>query len=75
MRLADVPDPQPAAGEVLIAVEAMGVGPWDTRMRAGSFGPQPTPYVPGAELAGTVVGVGGEVSDVAVGDRVWAHPG
>jgi NADPH:quinone reductase-like Zn-dependent oxidoreductase len=75
LRLADVPDPQPAAGEVLIAVEAMGVGPWDTRMRAGSFGPQPTPYVPGAELAGTVVRVGGEVSHVAVGDRVWAHPG
>jgi NADPH:quinone reductase-like Zn-dependent oxidoreductase len=75
LQVVEVPAPTPAAGQVLIGVEAVGVGPWDTRMRAGSFGPQPTPYIPGAELAGTVVEVGAEVTGFSVGDRVWAHPG
>lgn len=74
LRVADLPTPAPGPGTLLVRVEATGVGPWDTKMRSGAFGPQPTPYVPGAELAGTVTAVGPGVESFAVGDAVWAHP-
>ena len=50
LTVADLPDPTPGPGELLVRVEAAGVGPWDTKMRSGGFGPQQTPYIPGAEL-------------------------
>jgi NADPH:quinone reductase-like Zn-dependent oxidoreductase len=75
LRVVDLPDPQAGPGQLLVRVEASGVGPWDTRMRAGEFGPQATPYIPGAEPAGTVSAVGSGVSGFAVGDSVWAYPG
>lgn len=74
LRVADLPDPVPGAEELLVRVEAAGVGPWDTKMRAGGFGPQDTPYVPGAELAGTVAALGPLAHGFRVGDRVWAYP-
>ncbi len=74
LRVADLPDPTPGPGEIRVRVEAAGVGPWDTRMRAGGFGPQETPYIPGAELAGTVEALGSGVDGFAVGDAVWAYP-
>ncbi len=74
LRVAELPDPSPGPGELLIRVAAAGVGPWDTKMRDGGFGPQETPYVPGAELAGTVAAVGANVDGFAVGDAVWSYP-
>lgn len=75
LRVVDLPDPTPGPGEVLIRVEAAGVGPWDTKMREGGMGPQQTPYVPGAELAGTVAALGPNAAGFAAGDLVWAYPG
>src|SRR2546426_5257323 len=69
MRLADVPDPQPREGEALVRIEAAGVNFIDVYHRSGAY-PVPFPLVPGQEGAGTVVAVGGGVSEVAVGDRV-----
>ncbi len=75
LAVAEVPEPVLAPEDVMVRVEAAGVGPWDTLMRSGAFGPQNTPYVPGAELAGTVARVGDAVEGFTAGDRVWSHPG
>ena len=64
-----VDDPIAAPDEVLVATSAIGVNFIDTYLRRGLYPSQP-PYIPGTEAAGTVVSVGSDVHDVAVGDRV-----
>lgn len=64
-----VDDPIPAADEVLVKVGAAGVNFIDTYLRRGMYPSQP-PYVPGAEGAGEIAGVGSAVTEFAVGDRV-----
>jgi NADPH2:quinone reductase len=66
---AEVPDPEPGPGEVLVALAAAGVNYIDTYMRSGLYS-TPLPLVPGVEGAGTVRAVGPGVDTVAVGDRV-----
>jgi len=60
LRLVDLPDPVPGAGQVLIRVEAAAVNFSDVMRRRGDVYPVPTrpPFVPGAEVAGTVAAVG-----------------
>src|SRR5690625_884981 len=69
LTLVDRPQPSPAAGEVLIRSEAIGVNYIDTYFRSGLY-PAELPFVVGGEAAGTVAGVGPGVTAVAVGDRV-----
>jgi len=72
MKLERVPRPEPGPGEVLVKVEAAGVGPWDGWIRAGKSAlPQPLPLTLGSDLSGEVVGVGPGVSDLRVGDQVY----
>jgi NADPH:quinone reductase-like Zn-dependent oxidoreductase len=72
MRFERVPRPHAGPGEVLVKVEAIGVGPWDGWIRAGhSALPQPLPLTLGSDLAGEVVAVGPGVSDLGVGDPVY----
>ncbi|MEZ0115717.1 NADPH2:quinone reductase [Catenulispora sp. EB89] len=52
LTLADLPDPVPAAGEVLIRVRAFGINHADAYMRSGAWGQ--VADVPGIEAAGTV---------------------
>jgi NADPH2:quinone reductase len=66
---ADVGDPVPGEGGVLVEVGAAGVNFIDTYLRSGLY-PTPLPVVPGLEGAGTVLAIGPGVSDVAVGERV-----
>ncbi|KFU75309.1 NADPH:quinone reductase [Amycolatopsis lurida] len=73
----DVPSPVPAEGEVLIDVEAIGVGGVDTVIRSGAlagFGFREG-FIPGNEVAGTVTAVGGGVDPAWAGRRVWAFTG
>lgn len=77
LELREVPVPPVAGGEVLIRVEAAGVGSWDPFEREGGYaemqGTEPAfPYILGSEGAGTVVAVGPDVAGVAPGDRVHA---
>ncbi|WP_026917873.1 quinone oxidoreductase family protein [Gordonia shandongensis] len=67
--LVDLPDPRPAPGQVLVAVDTAGVNFIDTYRRAGIY-PSSPPYVPGVEGAGEVVELGDGVTDLRVGDRV-----
>ncbi|GII84141.1 quinone oxidoreductase [Sphaerisporangium siamense] len=66
---AEVPDPVPGAGEVLVDVAAAGVNFIDVYRREGRY-PIKTPFVLGSEGAGTVTAVGPDVRGVAIGDRV-----
>jgi NADPH2:quinone reductase len=69
----DWPDPEPAAGEVLIEVAVADMIFVDTAIRQGHhsefFDVEP-PYVPGSSLAGTVRAVGPEVSTDWIGKTV-----
>lgn len=72
MRLEDVPDPAPGAGQVVVRVRAAGVNPVDTYIRSGSYAVKPAlPYTPGLDAAGTVESVGPDVQSVRKGDRVF----
>jgi len=64
--------PDPGPGEVLVKVEAAGVGPWDGWIRAGKSAlPQPLPLTLGSDLAGEIVAMGPGVSGLSAGDRVY----
>ena len=70
----EVPTPTAGPGQVQVKVQAAGVNPVDTYIRSGRYGTLPTlPFVPGADGAGTITGLGPEVTQWAVGDRVFFH--
>ena len=73
----DVPDPVPADGEVLIRIEAAGMNFADVMRRRGDDYPEPspTPFILGAEVAGTIAAVGAGVTSLEVGTPVLATPG
>lgn len=71
LKLEEVADVTPGAGQVTIAVEAVGVNPVDTYIRDGRYGARPLPWLPGSDAAGVVDGVGAGVSDFRIGDRVY----
>jgi NADPH:quinone reductase len=74
LELRDEPEPQPRAGEVVVALEAAGVNFRDVYEREGrgAYANDP-PLIAGAEGAGTVVAAGEGVDGLAEGDRVaWA---
>ncbi|MEV6974185.1 quinone oxidoreductase [Kitasatospora sp. NPDC093806] len=64
-----VPVTEPAAGEIRIRTEVIGVNYVDVHHRQGVF-PVPLPFVPGMDAVGTVDAVGPGVTQPAVGDRV-----
>ena len=73
LRLEDVADPEPSAGEVRIAVIAAGTNPVDAGNRAdGSWAQIEYPFVPGYDVAGVIDAVGVGVTGVRVGDTVMA---
>lgn len=69
-----LPDPVPAADEVVVAVSHCGLNFFDTLIIRGQyqFKPEP-PFSPGGELAGTIAAIGSQVTGFAVGDRVAAY--
>ncbi len=72
MKLEEVPDLNPGSGEVVVRVEAIGINPVDTYIRAGAYAKKPDlPYTPGSDAAGMVIGVGEGVTHVRTGDRVY----
>ena len=68
----DVPQPIPAAGQLLVRVKAAGVGPWDALVREGKSAlKQPLPLILGSELSGIVEQLGAETSGFKTGDEVY----
>jgi NADPH2:quinone reductase len=68
LELVEVDTPAPAAGQVLIRHEAIGINFIDTYHRSGLY-PVKLPLAPGGEAAGVVEAVGEGVSRFKVGDR------
>ncbi len=75
--VAEHPDPQPGAGEVLVRVRAAGINGADIHQRAGHYPAPPgsPPDIPGLELAGEVAARGPGADRFAEGDRVMAIVG
>jgi putative PIG3 family NAD(P)H quinone oxidoreductase len=73
LRVAEVPDPVPAAGEVVIRVAAAGVNRADLAQREGSYPPPPgaPPYL-GLEVSGQIAAVGDGVTGWRPGDTACA---
>ncbi|TCC25435.1 zinc-binding dehydrogenase [Kribbella speibonae] len=71
MRLVEVAVPVAGPGEVLVKVGAAGVNFADVMQTRGTYdgGPKP-PYLAGFEAAGTIVALGDNVTNVALGDHV-----
>ena len=73
LQIAEVPDPVPAAGEVLIRVHATAVNRADLMQRAGNYPPPPgASEIIGLECAGEVVALGDGVRGARIGDPVMA---
>jgi putative PIG3 family NAD(P)H quinone oxidoreductase len=73
LRIAEVPDPQPGPGEVLVDVVAAAVNRADVLQRQGHYDPPPgtSPY-PGLEVSGRVAALGEGTHGVQVGEEVCA---
>src|SRR4030081_2948959 len=72
LKLEELPPPKPAAGQVLVRIYGVGVNPYDTYMRAGTYAVKPPlPYTPGSDAAGVIEAVGDGVKRVKPGDRVY----
>ncbi|MEA2431724.1 MAG: alcohol dehydrogenase, propanol-preferring, partial [Thermoleophilaceae bacterium] len=68
LREAELPDPEPGAGQLLLEVHACGVCRTDLHIVDGELTEPKLPLVPGHQIVGTVLGEGGERFEP--GDRV-----
>ncbi len=71
--VAQVPDPEPGPGQVLVQVKAAGINPGEAKIRQGLMHerwPATFPSGQGTDLAGVVASLGPDVTGVAVGDEV-----
>src|SRR5436305_14859861 len=74
LQLADLPQPTPGPGEVLVKVAYAGVNPADWKAREGKLSryfEYKFPFVLGFDLSGTVAAVGAGVEGVKPGDAVF----
>jgi propanol-preferring alcohol dehydrogenase len=70
LKLADLPVPEPGAGQILVRVGACGVCRTDLHVVDGELTEPALPIVPGHEVVGHVVGVGADVQRFRIGERV-----
>jgi NADPH2:quinone reductase len=70
LRLADVPEPQAARGEVVLDVRYAALNPADRYLAENQYPARPPlPHVLGRDGVGAVVSVGPDVKDIRPGDR------
>ena len=72
LKIEEISDLRPGTGQVVVKVHAIGVNPFETYQRTGTYAIKPQlPYTPGADAAGVVASVGDGVRRVKPGDRVY----
>jgi NADPH:quinone reductase len=68
----DVPTPHPRDGEVLVKADTIGVSRPEVMVRKGIYPWMPKlPAIPGIEMTGTVVEIGANVTELALGQKVF----
>src|SRR5690242_15233318 len=73
IQFGELPDPNPGSDQCLIKVVAVDVNPIDVYVRGGMIPAKLSfPWIPGRDLAGTVLQTGAAVKRFKPGDRVWA---
>ena len=78
LRAANMPIPEPGPRQVLVRMAASGVNHADERTRVGEFKAVfrlDLPKVMGGELSGEVIALGSQVTEFAVGDKVYGYTG
>lgn len=77
MVVREVADPAPAADQVVVRPEAVGVGGVDAVIRRGTLGDRgfAEGLIPGSEVAGMITAVGDDIDPSWLGRRVWAFTG
>lgn len=76
MEIEGIASPDPAPNEIVIKVRAAGLNFFDTLIISGKYQYRPElPFSPGAEVSGTVVKLGRDVTGFRLGDRVMAFTG
>ena len=72
LEYADVPDPIPAPGEVLVDIHAASVNAADWKQRAGQYPSKVAmPHIPGRDFSGVVAALGKGATDFKPGDAVF----
>jgi NADPH2:quinone reductase len=75
LQVGELPDPEPAAGEVRVRLSRSGINPGDTKKRRGWLG-SAMPYprvVPHSDGAGVIDAIGAGVDPGRLGQRVWTY--
>ena len=65
-----LPDPEPGAGQVQVAISACGVCRTDLHVVDGDLTEPKLPIIPGHEIVGTVTALGAGVDDFEIGERI-----
>jgi NADPH:quinone reductase-like Zn-dependent oxidoreductase len=73
IHIKEVPVPRLSRNHVIIAVEYAGLGSWDAAQRSGAWGSIKPGTILGADGSGTVAAVAADVTNFAVGDRVYSY--
>ncbi len=77
IRQTEIARPEAAKGQVLVRIQASGVNPLDTKIRAGNaaHARHPLPAILGIDMAGIVEAVGPDVTVLRRGDAVYGMTG
>lgn len=74
LEVRDINKPSLEKGQILVKVKAIGVNPFDWKVRSGIFAdffPITFPHILGSEVAGVVAEVSGDVTRFKAGDEVY----
>lgn len=73
LKWSEIEEPKIQAGELLVAVKAVALNPVDYKVVLNGNPAWQYPHIVGVDLAGEVVSLGNDVTNVKVGDRVAVH--
>ncbi|TMJ26714.1 MAG: NADP-dependent oxidoreductase [Alphaproteobacteria bacterium] len=71
LRVGDLPDPSPAAGQIVVDTVAASINAADWKVRAGEYKQANFPLILGRDFSGTVSALGAGVTDLRIGDAVF----
>ena len=73
LKIKDIPEPIPKSNEVVFRVRAAALNYDDIWGMRGAPLKVPLPHISGSDVAGDVVSVGDDVTNLQVGDRIVSH--